>query len=175
VNILAETRFLRLVQAGHWTYAQRPNSVGAIAILAVTPNREIILIDQYRIPMGGRVIELPAGLVGDVPGNERETLEQAARRELLEEVGYEAEDIKVLIHGASSAGITDERVHLVSASGLRRVAAGGGDSHEDIVVCHVPIDSVEDWLANQVKAGKDVDLKVFAGLYFVHSQYRNAR
>ena len=54
------------------------------------------------------MIELPAGLVGDEPGQEAETLEQAAQRELEEEVGYRADQMTVLTHAVSSAGLTDE-------------------------------------------------------------------
>jgi len=165
-TVLAETAFLRLVQAGHWTYAQRPRISGAIAIVAVTERHELILVDQYRIPVAGRVIELPAGLVGDVPGQESESWETAARRELLEEVGFTAERVEVLTSGVSSAGLTDEAIQLVWAEGLRQVTQGGGDGTEDIVVQLVPIDEVLAWLRAQQQAGKQVDYKVFAGLYF---------
>ncbi len=77
-TVLAETKYLRLIQEGHWTYAQRPNVTGAIAVAAVTSDDQLLLVDQYRIPVQQRVIELPAGLVGDEPGQETETWEQAA-------------------------------------------------------------------------------------------------
>lgn len=164
-QILAETRFLRLIQEGHWTYAQRPNITGAIAIIAVTSADELLLVDQYRIPVGGRVIELPAGLVGDLSHSADETLEDAAQRELREEVGYEAARLRVLSEGVSSAGLTDESVHLVLAEDVRQVGPGGGDASEDILVCHVPLSDVASWLVQQQQQGKHVDFKVYAGLY----------
>jgi ADP-ribose pyrophosphatase len=166
--VLAETRYLRLVQDGRWTYAQRPNVSGALAIAAVTPAGQLLLVDQYRIPVRGRVIELPAGLVGDEAGHEGETLEQAAQRELEEEVGYRAERILPLTHAVSSAGLTDEAVHLLLAQGLTRVGPGGGDEAEEIVVHHVPLAEVPRWLEQKQAAGWQVDYKVYAALFFLN-------
>jgi ADP-ribose pyrophosphatase len=126
-EVLAETRYLRLIQDGRWTYAQRPNASAAVAIAAVTAEGRLLLVDQYRIPVKGRVIELPAGLVGDEAGHEQESLEDAARRELLEEAGFQAQRMQVLTAAVSSAGLTDEAVHLMHATGLARVGEGGGD------------------------------------------------
>ena len=166
-EVLAETRFLRMVQDGTWTYVQRPNISGAIAIAGVTDENEIVLIDQFRIPTSGRVIELPAGLVGDSDELLSETFEEAARRELEEETGYVADTITPIVNGASSAGLTDERVQLMLATRLTKVGEGGGDDKEDIIVHTIPLDQVDRWLDQQIASGKDVDFKVFAGLYFV--------
>lgn len=166
IEILAETKFLRMVQDQHWTYVSRPNITGAIAIISVTDDKEIVLIDQYRIPMQGRVIELPAGLVGDLPDSKMETKEEASQRELIEETGYRAETIEHVVEAASSAGLTDETVHLMMATGLTKVGEGGGDDLEDIIVHAIPIAEVDDWLSQQLSAGKFVDYKVYAGMYF---------
>jgi len=166
-QVLAETRFLRLVQEGHWTYAQRPNIRGAMAIAAVTDDRQLLLVEQYRIPVHQRVIELPAGLVGDESGREAETLEEAARRELEEEVGYRAAQLRELTCAVSSAGLTDEAVHLLLATQLTRVSAGGGNDDEDILVHHVPLSELRGWLAEQQRQGRRVDYKVYAALYFL--------
>jgi ADP-ribose pyrophosphatase len=135
--------------------------------VAVTHERELLLVDQFRPPIRGRVIELPAGLVGDVPEFQDESIAEAAVRELREEVGYEAREIRLLTEGCSSPGLTDERVKLVMALNLNRVGDGGGDSQEDIIVHHVPLETVDRWLADQIARGKEVDFKVYAGLYFV--------
>jgi ADP-ribose pyrophosphatase len=166
-DVLAQTAYLRLMQEGHWTYAQRPNVTGAIAVAAVTDDGQLLLVDQYRIPVHGRVIELPAGLVGDEAGRERETLEQAAERELEEEAGYRAERWQVLTCAVSSAGLTDEAVHLLLATGLTRVGDGGGRGQEDILVHHVPLREVRSWLDLQQHQGWRVDYKVYAALYFL--------
>ena len=166
-SILAETRYLRLVQEGHWTYAQRPNVTGAIGIIAVTDDDRIVLAEQYRIPVGRRVLELPAGLVGDDPAQPKETLEAAAERELLEETGYRAAEIRVLVEAASSAGLTDECVHLLLARGLERVGPGGGEGSEQIQVHEIPRADLPDWLVGQQRAGLLVDFRVFAALFFL--------
>ena len=166
IQVLAETKFLRLIQDRHWTYVQRPNVTGAIAILAITNDQEIVLVDQHRIPVAGRVIELPAGLVGDLDDAKEESIELAAQRELIEETGYQASEISILVDGVSSAGLTDERVHLVLAKDIQKVGPGGGDGTEDILVHLVPLSHVDDWLLAQRAAGKDIDFKVFAGLHF---------
>lgn len=165
--VLAETQYLRLIQDGHWTYAQRPNVTGAIAIVAVTDEGQLLLVDQFRVPLHGRVIELPAGLVGDEAGQRDESIEMAAQRELEEEVGYRAQKFQVLTVGVSSAGLSDESIHLVYASNLSRVGPGGGLADEQIVVHAVPLAEVPDWLRRQQQAGRHVDFKVYAGLFLL--------
>ncbi len=166
-KILAETRYLRLIQEGPWTYAQRPSVMGAIGIIAVTDADRIILVEQYRIPVGRRVIELPAGLVGDTPEHAGESLQAAAARELLEETGYEAAGFDVLVEAASSAGLTDECVHLLLARGLRRVAEGGGAGSEQIRVHEVACEELPAFLAQQQAAGLLTDFRVYAAMYFL--------
>src|SRR5689334_13508981 len=95
-TVLAEGRFVRLVKQGHWEWAERTNASAAVVLVPVTRDREIVMVEQFRIPLGRRVIELPAGLVGDEAGNEKESLVEAARRELLEETGFEAERMEYL-------------------------------------------------------------------------------
>ncbi len=169
-QILAETKFLRLVQQGHWTFAQRPNTTGAIAIVAVTENRHLVLVEQHRIPVGGPVIELPAGLVGDSDEFADESLIDAAARELDEEVGYRADHWEILTHGISSGGLSDESVHLMLASGLERIGEGGGTEAESILVHEVAVPDVPRWIKQQQAAGKHVDFKVYAGLFFLHER-----
>ena len=164
-EVLAETKFLRLVQAGHWTFAQRPNTIGAVGIVAITDERQIILVEQYRIPLGAYTIELPAGLVGDESEHADETIESAAFRELLEETGFEAQQLKSLAMGASSGGLTDECVTLVQAKGLVRRHAGGGNPEESITVHLVELADIDGWLQQQQQRGCVVDFKIYAGLY----------
>ncbi|MGD1084156.1 MAG: NUDIX hydrolase [Verrucomicrobiota bacterium] len=165
-TILHAGKFLTLIQEARWEYVNRVNAANAVIILAVTPEQRILLVEQYRIPVHARTIELPAGIVGDEPGGADESHAQAARRELLEETGYAAARVEPLITGPSGGGLTSERVTLFRASGLRRAGKGGGVAHEDIVVHEVPLAGAAAWLEAKAKTGVLVDPKVYAGLFF---------
>lgn len=140
----------------------------AAAIVAVTDASELVIVEQYREPVGTRTIELPAGLIGDIDA--QEPAHVAAHRELLEETGFDAAHIVEVARGPTSPGITDEQIVMYVATGLRRLHEGGGDATEDIVVHVVPLDQAEQWIATQTSAGKMVDLKVFAGLHFARQR-----
>lgn len=157
---------MRLVREGHWEYAERTKTNRAVAIVAITPDRKIVLAEQYRIPVGKRVIELPAGLVGDGEDNATEEFVTAARRELLEETGYEAAEARLMTIGPPTAGLATEMVAFVLATGLDRVAEGGGDEREEIEVHTVALTLVRDWLVEQTARGVLIDPKIYAGLYF---------
>jgi len=166
-KVLYEGAYLRLKRRGHWEYCERANSPGAVVILAVTANGKVLFVEQYRVPLGCRTIEMPAGLVGDTAAFEGESVETAAARELEEETGYRAGRIKVVMSGPSSAGMSNEMITLVHAQALVRVGSGGGDDSEDIRVHEVPLCDVDDWLLAQAAAGRPVDLKVYGGLYWI--------
>ena len=163
---LAEGQHLRLIREGHWEYADRTRATGAVVLVAVTDDGRLILTEQYRIPVGRRVVELPAGLVGDVEGAETEQIEAAARRELLEETGYQAGAIELLTIGPPTAGLASEIVAFVRATQLKKISAGGGIEHEEIEVHPVPLNEVPAWLDERSRHGVYVDPKVYAGLYF---------
>ncbi len=160
-------KFLALVREGHWEYADRTNATGAAIIVALTDERKLLLVEQYRIPVHARTIELPAGIIGDEPGSGNEDHTEAARRELEEETGYRAERMDSLTRGPASSGLTSETVTLLLATKLRRVGVGGGVAHEDITVHEVPLNEVHSWLDAKAKGGVLVDPKVYAGLYFI--------
>ena len=169
-STLYKGEFLALVREGHWEYVDRVNSPGAAIIIAVTDSQKLLLVEQYRIPLHCRVIELPAGMIGDEPGSGDESHAEAARRELLEETGYDAGRMEALFTSPSSAGLTSERVTLFRASQLQQVGQGGGVAHENITVHEVPLADINAWLSAKAKAGCLVDAKVYAGLYFVAQQ-----
>jgi len=166
-SIIAETDHLRFVDRGGWSYIERKNSNGVVCVAALTSEDEVLLIEQYRPPVDCSVIELPAGLSGDLADQADEELEEAARRELLEETGYRATTLRRHVDLASSAGLTNEVVTMFIAEGLEKVAAGGGDDSEDIVVHKIPIDGVAKWLARAQVDGKLIDARVYAGVHFL--------
>lgn len=165
-TILAEGRFLKLMDRGGWEFAARRNVSGIVTIAAEYEGR-ILLVEQYRPPLRRQVIEMPAGLAGDQTGSEEESLETAARRELLEETGFEASRWEEMFAGPLSAGMTTEIVTFFRATDLRRVSDGGGDGTETITVHEIPLEGAFDWLAGQSDSGKLVDPKVYLGLYLL--------
>jgi ADP-ribose pyrophosphatase len=169
IDVMAAGKYLRLVKRGHWEYADRHTCTGAVAIVAITDERHLLLVEQYRIPLEKNVLELPAGLVGDVPEAQHEELAVAARRELVEETGYEAGEMRWLVAGPSSAGLTSEVIDFFLATNLTRVGAGGGDHQESIVVHEVPLNNVRQWLAERAAAGLLIDPKVYAGLFMLQN------
>ena len=90
--------------------------------MAVTNEQKLLLVEQFRVPVDGPVIELPAGLSGDTD-DPNESLQIAAERELLEETGYSAESWTELATVTSSAGMTNEQVTIFRAAELQKVSA----------------------------------------------------
>lgn len=165
IETLFETRWLGLYRIGHWDFVRRPQADTCVGVLAVTPAAELVLIEQFRIPIQRRVIEIPAGIVGDEEEHRGESLAETARRELLEETGYRAATMTPLIATPTSAGMTSEFIHLFQADGLTREHAGGGIGGEDIVVHHVPLAGLRGWLAEREAAGLVIDFKIHAALW----------
>jgi ADP-ribose pyrophosphatase len=164
-RILAEGRFLTLIDKDGWEYVTRPHVTGIVVLVPITAAREVVLVEQHRRPVGMSVVELPAGMVGDLPGHEGESLAVAAHRELVEETGFEAREMVELAAGPIAVGVSDEVVTFFAARGLRRVGPGGGDDSENITVHVVPLDALEGFLADKRAEGLAVDPKIYAGLY----------
>ena len=166
MEILGRGRYVELVSENGWEYVRRNNNSGIVVLIPVTADREILLVEQYRPPVHGRVIELPAGLAGDIPGEERESFEIAAQRELVEETGFRAGTLEFVWRGPVSAGLSTEVVDVFRATDLEQVGEGGGDESEDIVVHRVPLAEVESWLSAAMARGVMVSAKVWLGLWF---------
>lgn len=164
-EMLWQGRFLEIRKAdGRWEYAVRPNDMGAVMIFALTPEQKMILVEEYRLPIGKPCICAPAGLCGD---EQEESEENAARRELLEEAGYSADSFVFLFNGPSSPGLTSESVSFFLAEGLHRIGRGGGVATENITVHEIPLQEADTWLSCQMAEGKAVDPRVYTGLYFL--------
>jgi ADP-ribose pyrophosphatase len=142
-RVVAEGRYLRMVSENGWEFAERSRGLAAVAIIGVTTDGELILTEQYRVPLKCNVIDLPAGLVGDEEADEEMLV--AAKRELEEETGFRATRMKLVFSGPTSAGLSNEVVNLYLATGVRRVGDGGGVPGEAITVHLVPVDDVLGW------------------------------
>ena len=163
---LYEGQWLRLVKIGHWESCERTHGQGmAVIVIAVTPNDDVLFVEQYRVPLGARTIEMPAGLVGD--DHAQDTLVDAARRELIEETGWSPGKVEVLLTGPTSSGMSNERIAFVRARELVRVGAGGGVDDEHITVHAVPRAQAPAWLMQKQAEGYELDLKLWAGLWMI--------
>ena len=156
-----EGRFITVKQQGTWEYVSRSRGIHAAVILAIdeaADGRHVILVEQYRVPLKVRCLELPAGLVGDdVSG---EAAEIAAERELEEETGYRAASWRTVGEFFSSPGMVSESFTLLVATGLTKVGQGGGVDGEDIIVHRVPLAGIEDFVAAKRAEGCGIDVRV---------------
>jgi ADP-ribose pyrophosphatase len=166
IETLYDGEWMRLKRRGRWEFAERAHGNGmAVIIIAATPEDNVLFVEQFRVPLGHRTIEMPAGLVGD--HHSHDTFESAAARELIEETGWEAGKVEVLLTGPTSAGMSNERIAFVRATQLRRVGNGGGVDGEGITVHEVPRTQAPAWLVQKQREGYELDMKLWAGLWML--------
>jgi len=155
-------RFLEMKKRGRWEYVGRVGGIQAAVVIAIDADENgrghVILVEQYRVPLGRACLELPAGLVGDE--DEGETVEMSAARELEEETGYRPATCTSLGTFYASPGMVSECFTLVRAEGLTRVSAGGGTADENITVHRVPLVTIADFIAERRAAGVAIDVKL---------------
>lgn len=169
ISTLAEGKYLGLYKRGTWEFAKRPNSTACVGILPILNREEIILIEQYRIPTQQRVIEIPAGLVGDEPEFVGESMAETANRELIEETGYSG-TITPLIASPTSAGMTPEITHLFAATELTKVGTGGGVAGEDITTHVIRLERLDTFLNEKEAKGYLIDFKIQACLWIARQK-----
>ena len=162
--LLYEGRYLTLKSRDGWEFVAREHDVACL--VAWTPAQELLLVEQYRIPVGSRTIELPAGLVGDHAEQAGEAIEDAAGRELEEETGWRAGRLEPIMRCPTSAGMSNESVLFFFAEDLVQVGSGGGDDSEDILVHRVPLAGIDEWLDQRYREGYALDPKIFAALHW---------
>jgi ADP-ribose pyrophosphatase len=150
-------QFVVAKRRGRWEYAGRARNIRAAVILALDA-RHVLLVEQYRIPLGKVCLELPAGLIGDETEGEEDLA--SAMRELEEETGYRAAQWENLGEFYSSPGMLTESFTLVRATGLTKVGEGGGTESEDILVHRVPLDRIEKTVAEHRARGHGIDVRI---------------
>lgn len=156
-EIVWQGKFITVRTWANWEYVGRARGIGAAVIIAMIDG-DILLVEQHRVPLGGRCLELPAGLVGDI--TQGEPIEIAAARELEEETGYRPDHIEVIGRFASSPGMVSETFTLVRATGLVRTGDGGGEEGEGITVHRVPLDRIAAFVAQKRAEGLFMDVKL---------------
>lgn len=156
-EIMWAGNFVTAKRQGKWEYVARSRGIRAAVILAVEDG-DVLLVEQYRVPLGCNCIELPAGLIGDHDADE-DPLESAAR-ELEEETGYRAERLEDLGAFYSSPGMLSESFTLVRAHGLTKIGKGGGVDGENIIVHRVAVDQLPQFVAVKRAQGCVIDAKL---------------
>ena len=163
VEVMWQGKYVRALRKGRWEYVSRANGIRAVAILAEHEGK-MVLVDQPRAAVGGRCVELPAGLIGDEEPDA--TPESTAIKELEQETGFTAERVERLGDYHESPGMLSESFTLVRAHGLRRVGAGGGDENEDINVHLVARSDIPAFLKDMRAQGFSIDVKLLIFMGF---------
>ena len=152
-----EGRFIAAKKKGKWEYVSRTRNISAAVIVAVEDGH-VLLVEQYRVPLGRTCLELPAGLIGDE--TEGEAVEIAAARELEEETGYRPARMTDLGYYYSSPGMVSEGFTLLRAEGLTKVSEGGGVEGENIVVHRVKRAELPAFVAAKRAEGFGIDVRL---------------
>lgn len=152
-----------ILSNGHTTVRDVVVHPGAVAVAAVTAQNEVILVKQYRYPIGQVCYELPAGKLE--PGEEPLA---TAKRELAEETGFQASTWEKLTAFYTAPGFTNEFIHLFLASGLQADQAHP-DPDEIIEYESINIDT----LRQKVYSGEIRDAKTIIGLFWILEKMRN--
>ncbi len=150
--VVAKTR-------GRWEFVGRPRNIRAAVILPIDGDH-VILVEQFRVPLGRRCLELPAGLIGDEDGAEDEHHMDAAQRELEEETGYHAEHWDDLGEFFSSPGMVSESFTLLKATNLSKISDGGGVSDEQITVHRVRMAEITQFVDERRAKGIAIDVRL---------------
>jgi ADP-ribose pyrophosphatase len=163
VEVMWRGKYVTALKRGRWEYVSRTDDTRAVVVIAEHDGK-IILVEQYRVPVGSRCVELPAGLVGDEDKNA--TVEETAVKELEEETGFTAERVEILGEFHSSPGMVAESFTLVRAHGVRKIGDGGGTEHEDITVHLVARADIPQFVAARRREGVAVDAKLLLFMGF---------
>lgn len=158
-EIIWQGKFITTKRRGRWEYVSRSRGIKAAVILAVEGGH-VLLVEQYRVPLGCNCLELPAGLIGDHDDGEKDDPLAAAGRELEEETGYRAGTLKECGNFFSSPGMVSESFTLVQAGDLEKVGPGGGVEGENITVHRVALSEIETFIAAKRAEGCGVDVRL---------------
>ncbi len=170
-KILAKGNYLALIKEDNYEYVERVNATGVAIIFAITANDEIILVEQYRKAVDARCIELPAGLINDTAV--KETTLEGARRELLEETGFEASQLDFVGCFPVSSGMSANYYNIYIATQLKRISNGGGVEDENITTHVVPLKQLEQFIKKKSVNGFHIDWKIFAGAFMFQNKILN--
>ena len=161
-DILCEGRHMVFLNRNGWEYVEHRTAPEAAMVVALTDDGEIVLAEEFRPPIGGPVVSLPSGLIGD---EGPENAIDAARRELAEETGYSAASWKRLARGPGSAGQSSEMITFFLARPAVRSGEQAAHDVGKIRVHVVPVAELREWTRAREAEGAAIDPKIWAGLY----------
>lgn len=153
-------RFVTAKVRGKWEYVSRSRNIRAAVILAIDSEDHVLLVEQYRVPLGKRCLELPAGLIGDDDSLADEDATTAANRELEEETGYRAGRMETVGEFYSSPGMVSESFTLLRAHDMTKVGPGGGTADEDITVHRVARGHLAQFVEMARARGLGIDVRL---------------
>ena len=159
-EIVWQGNYITTHKQGRWEFVSRARGIRAAVILAIDEDDHVILVEQYRVPLGRTCVELPAGLIGDDEGSEDEDAVSAAIRELEEETGYRAQRMDVIGEFHSSPGMVSESFTLLRAHGLTKAGEGGGTDSEEITVHRVALSAVSEAIEAWRARGCAIDVRL---------------
>lgn len=131
---------------------------GSVAVIALTKDKEVLLVEQYRKSVEKVLLEIPAGKI-EIDEEPSET----AKRELEEETGYRANNLEYLFEFYTSPGFTDERIYLFLAKDIEKITDDIGVGNEKLALKKMEYDE----LLKQIKRGQLMDSKTVLGMLFV--------
>lgn len=159
-HVVWQGKFVTAKVKGKWEYVSRSRGIKAAVILAIDEDDHVLLVEQFRVPLGKSCLELPAGLIGDDASAPDEDAATAAVRELEEETGYTAARMEPLGEFYSSPGMVTESFTLLRAHDLVKVGPGGGTDGEDITVHRVPLASIGKFIEAARARGLGIDVRL---------------
>ena len=133
---------------------------GAVAIVALDQEGNIILVEQYRKAIEKVLLEIPAGKI-DLGEEPRE----AAIRELREETGYDVDKLEYLFEFYSSSGFSNEKIHVFYTNSIRKISDQVGCEGEYLRIRKMKFEEA----VHLVKLGDLRDSKTNIGLMYVNS------
>jgi len=138
---------------------------GAIAVVAINELNEVIMVRQYRKPVESVILEIPAGRI-----ESGEEVEACAQRELMEEIGYYADELIPLIDFYSTPGFSTEKMHIFLATQLKRKKKSADDD-ENIQIEQIPFEEA----VEKVYKGEIVDAKTIIGLLIAYRHLKGVK
>ena len=159
-QVVWQGKFITAKVQGKWEYVSRARGIKAAVILAIDDADHVLLVEQFRVPLGKACLELPAGLIGDDDSAPGEDAATAAVRELEEETGYTAKRMELIGEFYSSPGMVSESFTLLRAHDLSQIGPGGGTDGEDITVHRVALYDLHNFIESARKRGLGIDVRL---------------